>query len=176
MLLSFRTRIGAVSPKKLDPDPVRIAHESELIARLFERLHFRSRSLCRNFAEGVTHVGDPERQMVKFLPLPVGRVEAGARRVPIEFESLRRSRTLQLDPNASVMHFSFSRDLHAHHYSVELDRSVEVSDPDAGVEETHHAGANPLRRISHSETRRITLGRVQGASLIYAARAFQAMP
>src|SRR3989442_7792258 len=132
---------GLDSANQFDPNAVRIARKSELVAIFLEGLDLRMRPIRNDFPKRFVHVAYPECEVVQLLPFSIASEELALGGIPIEFEPLRRVRALQFDPYASVVHPSSPRDLHAHHLSVELDRAVEVPDSNAGVVILHD---NPM--------------------------------
>src|SRR2546426_3036534 len=119
--------------EQLDPDSIGIADEGKFISLLLERVHFGARSLRDEFSEGVSDIGDAERQVVEFLTFAVTCKELALCGIPVEFQPLRRTRAAQFDPHAAVAHLSPPGDFHAHHLAVKLKGPLEVSHPDPGV-------------------------------------------
>src|SRR2546427_2961109 len=127
------------TPEQLNPDSIGVADERERVSGFPKRRDLRPGSLRGELMERTVHVGHAKCEVVKFLSPPIRCVEPAARRIPVQFEPLGRSRALQFDPDPAVAHRPPAGDPHAHHLSVESDRRFDIANSDSRVQEFHHA-------------------------------------
>src|SRR5213080_3086083 len=123
------------SGEQLDPDPVRILDVDFRALRLLRR-HRGLRTLSDQFAVRFLGVIHYERQMVDLLAPPIGRVEPGSRRIPIQFEPLAGTSSLELNVLSAVRHRPSVHDPHPERLLVEGERACQVPHSNARVVET----------------------------------------
>src|SRR2546426_7981553 len=123
------------SGEQLDPDPVRILDVDFRALRLLRR-HRRLRTLSDQFAVRFLGVIHYERQIVDLLAPPIGRVEPGSRRIPIQFEPLAGTSSLELNVLSAVRHRPSVHDPHPERLLVEGERACQVPHSNARVVET----------------------------------------
>ncbi len=100
------------------------------------------RSRADEFLVRLLYIVDDEREMVQLLPPLIAGEEPTALRVPVQFEPLRGTTTLQMDVPPAMGHRSPTNNSHSENTAVERQGSFEVAHPDSGVVESKlHAKA-----------------------------------